>query len=208
MPPASPNILLMVIVLSFASAILVLYFGFRLFLTIGKIRRESKRSAEQAARNHEEWQEFRGKQDQALGEARQKLTNDIHRVADRSREKIAEFEESVGATEEHLEKLERYLREFFEVEMKNIFDSFDSTVSTVLSEMREQLLRGLKNIDEIQSVVESRVQAQDRVLEGAFTAERLLEGKEPEEPAEAFEAEEGETDAIDISDQPPDKPKA
>ncbi len=207
MPPASPNILLMVIVLSFASIILVLYFGLRLFLIIGKIRRESRKSAEQAAKNRKEWQAFQANQDNALDEARQKLTNDIHRVADRTREKIAEFEDSVGATKDHLDKLERYLREFFEVEMKNVFDSFDSTVSTVLSEMREQLLRGLKNIDEIQSVVDNRVQAQDRILEGAFTAERLLEGKEPreadefgEKPAEISDADEGETDAVDISE--------
>ncbi len=191
--PGSSTAVIIFSICSVASLLLVLY----VFLIISKIRKESKQSVELAAKSRDEWQDFQSRQDLALEDARQKLTTDLHRLSDRTREKISEFEENVGATQDHLERLESYLREFFEVEMKNIFDSFDSTVTTVLGHMREELVRGLKNIDEIQSVVESRGHAQDQILEGAFTVEGLLEGKEPPEKEEEEQEEEKEESYVE-----------
>jgi len=120
-----------------------------------------------------EWEGFSNR-----AEAFQQTTSD----------RVKEMERLAERTNEQIDRLEEYIRDFFDSELKSVFRSFDKTVGSVLGEMKSELLRGIKRIDEIQAVVDSKSLAQDRVSEGEQGARRFLTettGKAVEEEAQA-----------------------
>jgi len=176
-----------------AALILVLFMGLRLFGAVGRVRRESKRAAETARRVQSEWETFNRDQSEAI---RQKLVEVDERATtleQRTAGRIQEFESMVAQTRREIERLENYLRDVFEVELKNAFDSFDSTVSNVLGEMKNELMRGVDRIEEIQALVEGRNAVEGRLADSHDAVGSLTGGDLEVEPAPA--PEEGEADA-------------
>ena len=153
-----------------ASLVISLCTGLRLFMLLGRIRRESGKSFEIATRLQEDWEAFAAKE----GENRQRLSDRFERFESATRDRVERFEKLASGTRERLIKLEQYLKEFFEVELKAVFDSFDKTVVSILDEMKSELLRGVERIEDIQAVVDSKSFAQDRILDGEGSVYRLI----------------------------------
>ena len=167
---------------------LTLFVGFRLFNVVGKVRRESKRADDIARQIQEEWEAFNRNQSESI---RRKLTDVDQRAAtleEKTAGRIHEFEALVEGTRRQVQRLEEYLRDVFEVELKNTFDAFDSTVTGVLAEMKNELMRGVDRIEEIQSMVESRDAVEGRLADSrdavqSLTGEDLELEPQPEPPA-------------------------
>jgi hypothetical protein len=196
-----------IILIALAMSASALYIGIRLFMQLGRIRKESKRSFEVAERVGGEWQEFSGHET----EARQRLADRVDRFEGATKDRVDRFEKIASGTRERLIKLEQYLKEFFEVELKTVFDSFDKTVSSILEQMKAELLRGLERIEDIQAFVDSKSFAQDRILDGEGSVYRLLAqtGSAPKDAGAAEEPEPivrpaGEDDETSLLENPGD----
>jgi len=158
------------VVMVCAALVISLYTGLRLFTLLGRIRKESSKSFQVASQIQEAWEEFSRRQDQERQRLSQRFEDFERATADR----VERFEKVAAGTRERLIKLEEYLKQFFEVELKSVFDSFDKTVASILDEMKAELLRGVERIEEIKAVVDSRSLAQDRILDGEGSVYRLL----------------------------------
>jgi len=169
-------------VFTLAVGVVAVYTGLRLFMSLGQIRKESKEGAKVAGQVREEWTAHEQKQTAAQEETTRQLDGRMTTLEQTATTKIAQFEENLNALRDHVVKLEDYLHEFFEVEVKNVFDSFDNNVCSVLDQMKAELMRGVSRIEEIQTVVTSKGTVQDRVLEGKATVQALMEGS-PAGPA-------------------------
>lgn len=162
------------LVLVIASLAISLY----LFMVLNKIRKESKKSFEVASRVQEDWEKFSTRE----AEERRRLADRFERFEGATSDRVERCEKVAAGTRERLIKLEQYLKEFFEVELKSVFDSFDKTVSSILEEMKSELLRGIDRIEDIQAFVDSKSFAQDRILDGEGSVYRLLADTTPKEP--------------------------
>ena len=187
------------------AVLLSLYFSLRLVLSIGAIRRESRKGAELAKQIREEWGEHEGKQTAAMKEAANKVEQRMAEVQQRMEERLGGFEEQVTAVRNHLTQLEDYLRDFFEVEVKNAFDSFDNTVTDVLDQMKSELLRGVDRIEDIQTVVSGRTGVENRLTEGQAAVYRITDGETQPVPGtcsamESGASEEARADGEDSED--------
>ncbi len=151
-------------------SLIALYLGIRLFMLLGRARKESKQSFEVAQDVDAAWREFSERE----GDARQRLGDRVERFETATKDRVERYEKIASGTRERLLKLEQYLKEFFEVELKGVFDSFDKTVSSILEQMKAELLRGLERIEDIQAFVDSKSFAQDRILDGEGSVYRLL----------------------------------
>ncbi len=80
----------------------------------------------------------------------------------------------IDATQAKLEKLERYLEDVFQKDVGAAMRNFDQTVSSVLTVMREDLGRGITQIEKIEAAVKSRQTVDTRVVEGVREARSLL----------------------------------
>jgi len=158
------------VVVVIASLAISLYTGIRVFLLLNQIRKESKRSFEVASRIQEDWDKFSTRE----ADERQRLADRVARFERDTSDRVERCEKVATGTRERLIKLEQYLKEFFEVELKTVFDSFDKTVSSILEEMKSELLRGIERIEDIQAFVDSKSLAQDRILDGEGSVYRLL----------------------------------
>jgi len=172
-----------------ASLVLSLYTGFRLFMLLGRINQESRKSFEIAQQLQEDWGKFTAREQ----EARERLSEQFDRCESATRDRVERFEKLASGTRERLIKLEQYLKEFFEVELKAVFDSFDKTVVSILDEMKSELLRGVERIEDIQAVVDSKSFAQDRILDGEGSVYRLIADTGDEAVQDAAESDAAET---------------
>ena len=109
--------------------------------------------------------------------ARQDLSERVNWFEETTRKRMSELDDLSERTREQIHQLESYIKEFFEAELKSVFQSLDNTVGAVLGEMRDELLRGVQRIDEIQSVVHGQKSAESRVLERETGAFSLLSGE-------------------------------
>ena len=159
----------------FFAIILTLYLGFRVANSVGAVRRESKRGADLAKQLRHEWGEYERKQSADREEATRKIEQRVGDAEHKLDDTLGAFEEQVTAVRNNLTRLEDYLRDFFEVEVKNAFDSFDSTVTDVLDQMKGELLRGIDRINDIQTVVSSKTAAENRLLEGQSAVYRITD---------------------------------
>jgi hypothetical protein len=162
-------------VLVCANIVLSAYFGLRLFRSVGKVRDESVRADEISRNLQAEWDRFNRTHTEHIRETMEDLEQRARTLEDRTVGKVAELEEISASNRVQIRRLERYLREFFEVDMKNVFDSFDSTVGSVLEEMKRELLRGVDRIEDIQSMMESRDVVEGRLIEGRSAVQGLTE---------------------------------
>ena len=173
------NVLVWLTIGNIATLILLLYVGTRLFAAVGRVRRESRRADDTARRMQGEWEEYNKGQSEAI---RQKLSEVDERATtleENTAGRIEEFEGLVGRTRSEIERLEHYLRDVFEVELKNVFDSFDSTVSGVLGEMKGELMRGVDRIEEIQTMMEGRDAVEGSLADSRDAVRSLTSGEAP-----------------------------
>lgn len=173
--PQNSDLANILIVIIFAMSAISLYMSVRLFMQLGSIRKESKRSFEIAERVGSEWQEFSGRE----SDERRRLIDRVERFEASTKDRVDRYEKVASSTRERLIKLEQYLKEFFEIELKTVFDSFDKTVSSILEQMKAELLRGLERIEDIQAFVDTKSFAQDRILDGEGSVYRLLAQSAP-----------------------------
>ena len=177
----------LVLVLAIAALAISLATGVAVVMILSSIRRQSKKSYEVASRVMEDWDKFSTRE----ADERKQLAERFARFESSTNDRVEQFEKVATGTRERLVKLEQYLKEFFEVELKSVFDSFDKTVSSILEEMKSELLRGIERIEDIQAFVDSKSMAQDRILDGEGSVYRLLADtttKQPEAAASAPEA--------------------
>ena len=153
-----------------ASVVISLSIGISLFMLLGRIKRESRRSFDIAMRLQEDWEKFAA----AEKESQERFVEQFDRFETDMRDRVDGFQRIAAGTRERLIKLEEYLKEFFEVELKSVFDSFDRTVASILDEMKSELLRGVDRIEDIQAVVDSKSLAKDRILDGEGSVYRLI----------------------------------
>ena len=150
--------------------VVAIYFGIRLFMLLDRIRDESRTGKETAERIQRDYEQRCARE----GEERQRTANRIEKTNDALRGRVDHFETVATSTRERLIKLEQYLKEFFEIELRSVFESFDKTVASILEEMKAELLRGVDRIEDIQAVVDSKSLAQDRVLDGEGSMYRMI----------------------------------
>lgn len=174
---ASAWLVLLVVLCIIPSAVM----GIWVSMLLNRIRKESSKSFEVASRIEEDWQKFSARE----AEERQRLAERYERFEASTRDRVDRFEKVASGTRERLVKLEQYLKEFFEVELKSVFDSFDKTVSNILEEMKAELLRGLERIEDIQAFVDTKSFAQDRILDGEGSVYKLLADTTPKEDSES-----------------------
>ncbi len=174
---------LLVLMLAIAALVISIATAVAVFAILSGIRRQSKKSYEVASRVMEDWEKFSASE----ADERQRLAERFARFESTTSDRVEQFEKVATGTRERLIKLEQYLKEFFEVELKSVFDSFDKTVSSILEEMKSELLRGIERIEDIQAFVDSKSFAQDRILDGEGSVYRLLADTttKESEPAEA-----------------------
>ena len=177
------------------------------FMLLSGIRRQSKKSYEVASRVMEDWEKFSARE----ADERQRLAERFARFEKATSDRVEQFEKVATGTRERLIKLEQYLKEFFEVELKSVFDSFDKTVSSILEEMKSELLRGIERIEDIQAFVDSKSMAQDRILDGEGSVYRMLNDTATKTPAAASAPEASEplvryANDEEKSAEPPEKP--
>ena len=153
-----------------AALILALYFGLRFFMVTKRIREESRKSFEIASNIEGAYQRFHDE----VTESRQRLKEQFDEMERDITERMERSEKIAKSTRDRLIQLETYLKEFFEGEMKSVFESFDRTVTSILEEMKSELLRGVDRIEEIQAVVDSKAFAQDRILDGEGSVYRMI----------------------------------
>ena len=161
---------LLVLILAIAALVVSIATAGAVFMILSGIRRQSKKSYEVASRVMEDWEKFSTRE----ADERQRLAERFARFESATSDRVEQFEKVATSTRERLIKLEQYLKEFFEVELKSVFDSFDKTVSSILEEMKSELLRGIERIEDIQAFVDSKSMAQDRILDGEGSVYRLL----------------------------------
>lgn len=169
-----------------AALVLAVIMGFRMAASLGKIRKQARRGHDIAARVEGEYERLLAREE----EHRRRLDERFRTLETDLRERMERCERVANGTRERLVQLETYLKEFFEVELKSVFESFDRTVTSILEEMKSELLRGVDRIEEIQAVVDSKTFAQDRILEGEGSVYRMISdtgtgGKAGETGAEA-----------------------
>ena len=166
------------LILAIAALVVSIATAVALFLILGGVRRQSKKSYEVASRVMEDWEKFSARE----AVERQRLAERFAQFESATRDRVEQFEKVATGTRERLVKLEQYLKEFFEVELKTVFESFDKTVSSILEEMKSELLRGIERIEDIQAFVDSKSMAQDRILDGG-SLYRMLPDTDTKAPA-------------------------
>lgn len=140
--------------------------------------------------------------DQATSDLERRLAL-FHDNAVDTRERLNRVNDLLAETQGQLERFEQYTKDFLERELSQSFTRFDQTVGTVLGEMKNELLRGVERIDHIQSVVENKADAENRLFASDSGIRMLGETEEdpsdPEVPTEpeqdlAFEEPEDDED--------------
>lgn len=146
--------------------VFALFVIFYLLRRVNGMRHSGSRAERLAEDMRREWDSFNRNQSERIRQEFQAFEERAGKLEESTERRIRDFEELVTRTREELRSLENYLRDVFEVEMKNLFDSFDTTVGSVLTEMKDELLRGVDRLEHIQSVIDGRMEAQKRMIEG------------------------------------------
>ena len=177
---------------SFVFAFLVIFYLLR---RVNGMRHSSTRAERLAEDMRREWDSFNRNQSERIRQEFQAFEERAGKLEENTERRIRDFEELVTRTREELRSLENYLREVFEVEMKNLFDSFDTTVGSVLTEMKGELLRGVDRLEHIQTVIDGRLKAQKRMIEGREEVVGLTPGLDEDNAMPTDnEGEEGDKD--------------
>ena len=125
-----------------------------------------------------------------LGSVVPALRGDLDEVRQRGESETAQIrqdlETRVGDLTGKIDGLQRYIEDVFQRDLRGALRSFDSTVSSVLREMKDELLHGVSRIENIEAAVGSRQDIEDRLLPGSEGADKLPaptdEGQEDQSP--------------------------
>jgi len=74
-----------------------------------------------------------------------------------------------------IDGLDQYLRETFKADLGGAMDSFDETVTSVLSEMKDELMHGVSRIDKIATAVKGREKLGDKIFTETAQVKHLLD---------------------------------
>ena len=125
----------------------------------GKIAAAEQRSADRAqefTRQAEGLKQQIAGLESKLGELAQELG--------RTDKDLRAVEIDAGQMRQDLDAIDVYVKETFQARLDAAMQAFDGTVTGVLGEMKDELLRGVDRIEEIEAVVAGRNTAQDRLL--------------------------------------------
>ncbi len=103
---------------------------------------------------------------------------------------VRALQNNLNHISDRMDALEDYVKATFEAKLDAAFKALDGTVAGVLGEMKGELLRGVQRIEEIESLVETRQKAEQRLLGAQTDAPGLEEPNAREEDEAAAEAEE------------------
>ena len=142
-----------------------------------KSEQASKRLAERLDRIETDAGERMNRLDQAASDLGRRLAL-FHDNAVDTRECLNRVSDLLAETQGQLERFEQYTKDFLQRELSQSFARFDQTVGAVLGEMKNELLRGVERIDQIQSVVETRSDAEKRLFGGDAGFKMLGEATE------------------------------
>lgn len=197
-PSAGPALLpLILVVVVCANLAITIYVGFRVFRALGRVREESRQADELARTVQAEWELFNRNQTEKIHLKLTEVEQRAGTLEERIQSRINEVERQARDTRIEVERVERYIREVFEVELKNMFDSFDTTVNGVLDEMKRELLRGVDRIEEIQAIIEGRDVVEGRLTEGRAMIQGLTDVDQPPRVIDQNGARPKENDADD-----------
>ena len=120
----------------------------------------------------------------------------------------------VARLDERGDAIETYIKDVLQEKLDKAFKAFDGTVGSVLGEMKDELLRGVSRIEQMESVVTSRAKTHERLLGvAAETPEALPEeveaqpeamevGEEADAPLDEPQAEQAEEEAQAAEEEP------
>jgi len=145
---------------------------------------------------------------------------EFSREVETFRGRVQEVEERIPNLYDRMEEFRNMLSRIFRSELGAVLDSFDSSVGSVLEQMKAELHMGISRIEAIESMVHSRKRAQQALLgeeaahelagpekapegeplgaagEGFVPAAEEIEELRPEAEEEAESAAEGEPDEV------------
>jgi hypothetical protein len=86
-----------------------------------------------------------------------------------------------------IDGLDHYLRDTFQRDLGGAMESFDRTVSSVLGEMKDELMHGVTRIEKIETAVKGREKLGDKIFKDTGEVKHLLDAvrEEPKKDAAA-----------------------
>jgi DNA repair exonuclease SbcCD ATPase subunit len=142
------------------------------------------------------------------------LSDTMHRLesrAARASEDVERFRARVDEVERRIPNLFDRLDEFretlgrtFQVELNSVLNSFDSSLVSILQQMKSDLQLGLSRVEGLEAMVRSRERAEKSLLGAAEGAAPPLPGSLEEEEKEFAE---WEQQAKELAEQPGARPK-
>ncbi|NCC53271.1 MAG: hypothetical protein EOM20_18945 [Spartobacteria bacterium] len=93
----------------------------------------------------------------------------------RAVEMAKENRKQMDALKAKIDGLDVYLRDTFKKDLGGAMESFDSTVSTVLTEMKDELMHGVTRIEKIEQAVKGREKLGDRIFTETAQVKHLLD---------------------------------
>ena len=105
---------------------------------------------------------------------------EMNRDMDKVHDRMDEVESRIPELHDEMEEFKKSLSRIFQSELGAVLDSFDGSVNTVLEQMKSELHTGIKRIEGVEKMVQSRKRA-ERFLLQSSSASRLEEGEEGEE---------------------------
>jgi hypothetical protein len=165
------------------------FIAVRMYQTLGAVRRESSRAQSLGENIKHEWDSFNRNQSEQFRQRLQEFEDIARRLEESTERRVLAVEELGRHNRTDIQSLQKYVRDVLEVELKSIFDSFDGTMDNMLLEMKDQLVRGVDRIDKLKFMVDSRIAAQQKLIETQGELKRLAEATEVQIEAEAKSAE-------------------
>lgn len=159
-----------------------------------------------------------------------KCTRETEERIDQFGRRLGHVEDRIPNLYDHMDEFRETLSQIFESELGSVMRSFDTSVDSVLQQMKDQLQTGVKNIEGIERMVRGRRKVETKLLgpsdagageleaqefEEDYTIEATEDGEaelvtgEPEEEVELEDAfadiSESETEAPEVSDEADDE---
>lgn len=97
----------------------------------------------------------------------------VREKSERSIDTVQSVQENLQSLSKKIDLFEENLQKIYKSELKKSFKLFDYTVSSVLSEMKTELKRGVNRIEEIEEVVHGKEQLQKKLLSEEFSKQKV-----------------------------------
>lgn len=86
-----------------------------------------------------------------------------------------ENEKSVHAMKTKIDNLDDYIRDSFSRDFNSAMKSFDDTTSSVLHQMKDEMLQGIQRIEQIETSVSKKKTLEERVQSGQEEIKRIAQ---------------------------------